>query len=126
MTARWGWFLAVSLLISLTMTVGTQFIFLEKSFFREIGFGATGAWGGFANYAPALQKPLYLNSIITTLRVAAAATLGCLLLGFPLAYVIARATGRLAIVMLSGILLTSLVSAPIKVLGLTIIFSKEG
>jgi ABC-type spermidine/putrescine transport system permease subunit II len=126
MTARWGWFLAVSLLISLTMTVGTQFIFLEKSFFREIGFGATGAWVGFANYAAALQKPLYLNSIITTLRVAAAATLGCLLLGFPLAYVIARATGRLAIVMLSGILLTSLVSAPIKVLGLTIIFSKEG
>jgi len=126
MTARWGWFLAVPLLISLAMTVGTQYIFLEKSFFHELGFGGTGAWVGFANYATALQKPLYVHSIVTTLRVAAAATLGCLLLGYPLAYVIARATGRLAMVMLSGILLTSLVSAPIKVLGLIIIFSKEG
>jgi ABC-type spermidine/putrescine transport system permease subunit II len=126
MTARWGWFLAVPLLISLAMTVGTQFIFLEKSFFHEMGFGSTGALVGFANYAAALQKPVYVNSILTTLRVAAAATLGCLLLGYPLAYVIARATGRMAIIMLTGILLASFVSAPIKVLGLTIIFSKEG
>ena len=126
MTARWGWFLAVPLLISLAMTVGTQFIFLEKSFFYELGYGKTGVLVGFANYAAALQNPLNINSIITTLRVAAVATVGCLLLGYPLAYVIARATGRWTIIMLSGILLTSLVSAPIKVLGLIIIFSKEG
>jgi ABC-type spermidine/putrescine transport system permease subunit I len=126
MTARWGWFLAIPLLISLAMTVGTQFIFLEKSFFREMGFGQTGELVALANYAEVLQKPLYINSIITTVRVAAAATLGCLLLGYPLAYVIARATGRSAMWMLSGVLLTSLVSSPIKVLGLIIIFTKEG
>ena len=126
MTARWGWFLVVPLLVSLAMTVGTQFIFLEKSFFREMGLGETGALVGFANYVAALQKPLYVNSIITTLRVSAGATLGCLLLGYPLAYVIARASGPWAIFMLSSVLLTSLVSSPIKVLGLIIIFSKEG
>jgi ABC-type spermidine/putrescine transport system permease subunit I len=126
MTARWGWFLAVPLLISLVMTVGTQFIFIEKSFFQELGFGQTGAWVGFANYGAVLHKPLYVNSIVTTVRVAALGTFACLILAYPLAYVIARATGRVAIAMLSGILLTSLVSAPIKVLGLIIIFSKEG
>ena len=126
MTARWGLFLFIPLAISLTLTVGTQFIFIEKSFFRELGLGQIGEPVGLANYAVALQNPLYLSSIITTLRVAMLATLGCLLLGYPLAYVIARTGGRLAIVMLAGVLLTSLVSAPIKVLGLIIIFNKEG
>lgn len=126
MNARWGWFLAIPLAVSLVMTVGTQFIFIEKSFFRELGFGQTGPFVGLANFAAALQKPLYLDSIVTTLRVSAAATLGCLLLGYPLAYAIARSGGRSAMLMLSGVLLTSLVSAPIKVLGLIIIFSNEG
>ncbi len=126
MTARWGWFIAIPLAISLGMTVGTHFIFLEKSFFRELGLGETGAWVGFANYLAVLQKPIYLNSMVTTLRVSIAATIGCLLLGYPLAYVIARASGRAATILLSGVLLSSLVSAPIKVLGLIIIFSREG
>jgi ABC-type spermidine/putrescine transport system permease subunit II len=126
MTARWGWFLIVPLAISLALTVGTQFIFIEKSLFRELGFGRTGPIVGFANYVTAFQNPLYLGSILTTLRVSVFATIGCLLLGYPLAYVIARTGGRLAIIMLTGVLLTSLVSAPIKVLGLIIIFSKEG
>jgi ABC-type spermidine/putrescine transport system permease subunit I len=126
MTARWGWFLFIPLTVSLVLTVGTQFIFIEKSFFRELGLGQTGAAVGFANYVAALQNPLYFNSVVTTLRVSALATVGCLLLGYPLAYVIARSGGRWATVMLSGVLLTSLVSAPIKVLGLIIIFSKEG
>ena len=126
MTTRWGWFLIVPLSLSLVLTVGTQFIFIEKSFFRELGLGQVGSFVGFANYAAALHNPLYLNSIVTTLRVSGLATIGCLLLGYPLAYVIARIGGRWAIVMLTGILLSSLVSAPIKVLGLIIIFSKEG
>ncbi len=126
MTARWGWFLAIPLAISLAMTVGTQFIFLEKSFLRELGFGQTGSLVGFANYIQALHRTLYVDSIITTLRVAAGATLGCFLLSYPLAYAIARASGRIAMMLLSGVLLTSMVSSPIKVLGLIIIFSKAG
>jgi ABC-type spermidine/putrescine transport system permease subunit II len=126
MNARWGLFLVVPLAISLALTVGTHFIFIEKSFFRELNFGQTGPLVGFANYLAALKNPLYLNSIATTLRVSACATVACLLLGYPLAYAIARAAGLKALLMLSGVLLTSLVSAPIKVLGLIIIFSKEG
>ncbi len=126
MSARWGWFLVVPLALSLALTIGTHFIFLEKSFFREMGFGNTGPMVGLANYLAVLQRPIYVDSIITTLRVAAVATLGCLVLAYPLAYVIARATGGWAILMLSGVLLTSLVSTPIKVLGLIIIFNKEG
>ena len=126
MTARWGWFLAVPLAISLALTAGTQFIFIEKSFFRELGFGQVGPMVGFANYVAALRNPLYLDSIVTTLRVSVLATVGCLLIGYPLAYLIARIGGRRAIAMLTSVLLTSLVSAPIKVLGLIIIFSKDG
>ena len=126
MTARWGWFLIVPLLFSLVVTCGTQFIFLEKSFFQEMGYGRTGALVGFSNYAAALQNPLYLSSAVTTLRVAAVTTIACVLLAYPLAYTIARATGPKAMLMLGGVLLTSLVSTPIKVLGLIIIFGKDG
>jgi ABC-type spermidine/putrescine transport system permease subunit I len=125
MTVRWVWFLVIPLLISLALALGTQFIFLEKSFFLELGLGQTGAFVGLHNYVVALHNKLYLSSIATTLRVSAFATIGCLLLAYPLAYSIARATGRWAMFMLSGVLLTSLVSAPIKVLGLIIIFSQE-
>ena len=125
MNVRWGWFLVIPLVLSLALVLGTQSIFLEKSFFREMGLGQTGAFAGLENYVKALNNRIYVNSIVTTLRVAAFATIACLLLAYPLAYAIARASGRWAMLMLSGVLLTSLVSAPIKVLGLIIIFGKE-
>ncbi len=126
MTTRWGWFLVIPLLFSLAVTGGTQFIFLEKSFMQEMGYGRTGALVGFDNYVQALRNPVYLSSAVTTLRVAAITTIACILLAYPLAYAIARASGGAAMLMLGGILLTSLVTTPIKVLGLIIIFAKDG
>ena len=126
MTAPWGRFLVVPLAISVALTVGTQFIFLEKSFLQELGYGRTGSFVGLANYVAALQNSLYVDSTLVTLRVSAVATAGCLLLAYPLAYAIARKSGFASMLMLGGVLLTSLVTSPIKVLGLIIIFSKEG
>ena len=126
MTARWGWFLVIPLLLSLVVTGGTQYIFLEKSFMQEMGYGRTGAWIGFDNFVQALRNPVYLSSAVVTVRVAAITTLACILLAYPLAYAIARASGPVAMLMLGGILLTSLVTTPIKVLGLIIIFAKDG
>ena len=126
MTVRWGWFLVIPLLISLAFTGGTQVIFLEKSFFRDLGYGQIGAAVGFANYWAVLKAPLYVESIVTTLRVSALSTIGCILFGYPVAYAIARMRGRWATVMLSSVLVVSLVTEPIKVLGLMIIFERDG
>jgi ABC-type spermidine/putrescine transport system permease subunit II len=126
MTARWGYFIAIPLLVSLAFTCGTLSLFLGKSFFEDLGLGQVGAGVGLANYWAALGNPLYRESLGTTLGVSTFASIGCVLFGYPLAYAIARAPGHWSAVMLSGALVASLVTAPIKVLGLIIIFQKEG
>jgi putrescine transport system permease protein len=56
----------------------------------------------FSNYAFLFTDPLYISAYLYSLRVAAVSTLLCLLLGYPMAYVIARAQGswRSALLML--------------------------
>ena len=125
MKAPWGWFLIVPLVICCALLAATQFSFLEKSFFQELGFGLPGPAVGFDNYIAVLRSPFYRNAIETTIVVAGAATAGCIVLAYPLAYTIARMSSRWSLVLLAFILLASLVSAPIKVLGLIIIFGKE-
>jgi putative spermidine/putrescine transport system permease protein len=126
MKARWHWFVLVPLALSLGLIVATQFAFLDKSFYKELGFGMTGPVVGLANYVSVLRSPLYRNVIETTFWLSAVATAGCILFAYPLAYRIARMSSRWSIVMLTAVLLASLVSVPIKVLGLIIIFGKDG
>ena len=50
------------------------------------------AWrGGFHNYAFLFGDPLYVRAYLNSLRIAAAATVICLVIGYPMAYAIARA-----------------------------------
>ena len=54
----------------------------------------------FANYRFILDDTLYLVSYLASLEVAAISTLLCLVVGYPIAYAIARARGRLQLVLL--------------------------
>jgi len=61
------------------------------------------AWQGSAgNYWFLAADPLYLKAYLSSLRIAAVATLICLVIGYPMAYAIARApeAWRLALVLL--------------------------
>jgi putrescine transport system permease protein len=58
-----------------------------------------------ANYAFLVQDPLYLSAYLSSLKVAAVATLLCLLLGYPMAYGIARAAPGVRTVLLFLIVL---------------------
>ena len=49
------------------------------------------------NYAFLFTDPLYISAYLYSLKVAAVSTLFCLLLGYPMAYVIARAAGTGAV-----------------------------
>ncbi len=53
-----------------------------------------------ANYRFILDDALYLVSYLASIKVAAVSTLFCLLIGYPIAYAIARARGRLQLVLL--------------------------
>jgi len=59
----------------------------------------------FANYRFILDDALYLVSYLASIKVAAVATLLCLLVGYPIAYAIARAKGRLQVVLLLLVIL---------------------
>ena len=52
------------------------------------------------HYRRVFTTPLYLRVLGTTFRTAATVTIVCLLLGYPLAYVMARRGGRLAVALL--------------------------
>src|SRR5471030_3556475 len=47
---------------------------------------------GFENFARLFTDKLYVAAWLSSLRIAAVSTLGCLILGYPMAYAIARAT----------------------------------
>jgi putative spermidine/putrescine transport system permease protein len=56
-----------------------------------------------ANYQRVLGSPLYLRVMATTFKTSLIVTLACLVLGYPLAYVMARRGGRFAGVLLAVI-----------------------
>jgi len=64
-----------------------------------ISFGERGPYGGvepgfYLDSYQELTNPLYVNIFIVTLRMALIGTLGCLILGYPLAYFLATRAGR--------------------------------
>ena len=57
------------------------------------------------NYRFLVEDALYLLSYLTSLRIAFVATLLCLVIGYPIAYAIARARGRVQLVLLMLVIL---------------------
>jgi len=60
------------------------------SFYTNVSGGYLERTLTLENYLRLLQEPLYRERLVFTLRIAAVTTLACLLLGYPLAYRLAR------------------------------------
>jgi len=126
MKARWHWILLPSLLLSLGLLLASQIAFLRGGFFRDLRLGRMGTDFTLANYERFFTDPLYLDSLILTVRLSLTVALLTLLVGFPIAYVLARLKSRWTLVLLAGIIAASFITIVIKVLGLIIIFSSGG
>lgn len=68
-----------------------------------------------SNYAHLLRDPLYFAAFLSSLKIAAVSTVLCLLLGYPMAYAIARAPSRWRILLLMLIILPFWTSFLIRV-----------
>ena len=77
--------------------------------------GAHGIDASADNFRLLISDPLYLQAYLGSLRIAGVATLLCLLIGFPLAYAIARADARWRLPLLMGIVLPFWTSFLIRV-----------
>ncbi|MBS98373.1 MAG: putrescine ABC transporter permease PotH [Oceanospirillaceae bacterium] len=67
------------------------------------------------NYLLLLDDSLYVAAYINSLKIAFFSTLGCLLLGYPMAYAMARSSGRAQTILLLLIMLPSWTSFLIRV-----------
>ena len=126
MKARWDLILLPSLVVMLVLLGASQYVFLKGSFFRDLGLGRTGDVLEATNYLRFFTDRFYLRVLWITTKVSLLATVFTLLLGYPLAYVIARMRSRWAMVLLAGVVVTTFVTIVIKVFGLIIIFGAEG
>ena len=126
MNTRWELILLPSFLIVGILIVASQFIFLEGSFYKDLGLGRTGTELQLTNYIRFFTDSFYLNTLWITVKTSGLATIFTMVLGFPVAYLIARMRSRWSMLLLAGIVVATFVTIVIKVFGLIIIFSADG
>jgi putative spermidine/putrescine transport system permease protein len=122
----WRWLLWPALGVSFLLFALPQVFFIAMGLHRNLGFGRISESYSLVNYGRILTDPLYLSSFVLTLRLSLAVTVIGLVLGFPTAYVLARAGARWASFLVSVLLISSFITVVIKVLGLIVILSQNG
>jgi len=80
----------------------------------------------FENYLRFFTDPYYLNVLFTTVRVALLCTLVCLVMGFPLAYVLARTRSRYKNVLVMLVILPLFVGNAVRAAGWMTLFGSRG
>jgi putative spermidine/putrescine transport system permease protein len=78
------------------------------------------------NYVKFFADPYYTGVLWTTLRVAALCTLACLIMGLPLAYVLARTQSRFKNVMIMLVVLPLFVGNAVRAAGWMTLFGTKG
>src|SRR5260370_41984486 len=77
------------------------------------------------NYVKFFADPYYTRVLWTTLRVAALCTLACLIMGLPLAYVLARTQSRFKNVLIMLVVLPLFVGNAVRAAGWMTLFRSE-
>jgi putative spermidine/putrescine transport system permease protein len=124
--AHWGVFLWPPLVLSLVLFVLPQASFIWMSFHKNLGFGQISEALTLDNYTLVLSDSFYLGSLGFTIYLSLIVTAVCLIVGFPTAYVLARARARWGSVFISILLVSSFITVVIKALGLIVILSQNG
>ncbi|UZF91110.1 ABC transporter permease [Bosea sp. NBC_00550] len=78
------------------------------------------------NYVKFFTDPYYLNVLLRTVRVAVICTLACLILGFPLAYVLARTQSRFKNLLIIAVVLPLFVGNAVRAAGWMTAFGNKG
>jgi len=86
----------------------------------QVEFGWTTS-----NYGSIFQS-LYLNTILRSFELSAGATLGCLVLGFPVALTIARARGRRQVLLLLAVMVPFWTSFVVRTYGVFNVIADNG
>ena len=89
-----------------------------------ITFKTTFGWT-LENYRR-LNNDIYIHTIIRSLAMSAGATIGCLLVGYPVAYTIARSRGRVQTLLLLGVMVPFWTSFVVRTYAWVNLLSNDG
>jgi putative spermidine/putrescine transport system permease protein len=81
---------------------------------------------GFGQFASFLSDPFSWRVIGNTLRIAGLVTLVCLLIGYPVAFALARAKGLAQVVLLTSIILPLSIGVVVKAFAWQIVLRRDG
>ncbi len=123
---RWWLYLAPPLAFVLFFLLASQLPFIHSSFFKDLRLGRVGTDVTIVNYVTLAFDPFYVNAAVTTVKLSAIVAVLTLLMGFPVAYILARMRSKWSLVLLATVVTTSFITIVIKVLGIIIIFSANG
>lgn len=101
-------------------------LFFLYPVFEVFWLGFTDPHPGLAGYREFFSHGFYLDALLRTFRVAFFVTLACLLLGYPTACIVARASGRLAPYLLAAITIAFWTSYLVKAYAWMIILGGNG
>src|SRR5262249_11603629 len=118
MKARWELVLLPPLIISLVLLLASQLVFLKGSLQHDLGMGVMAPGLTLDNFREIFTDPYFLSSLWLSISVSTLAMVITLLIAFPAAYAIARMEGRLSIVLIAAVVVSSFLTIVVKVLGL--------
>jgi putative spermidine/putrescine transport system permease protein len=122
----WRLLLIVPLVVSLLLFAVPQYFFISTSFHENLGYGKFSEAFTLVNYHRIFTDSLYLAALWRTLVLSALTALFCLVLGFPVAYVLARAQSRWTSFLLGLLVAATFITPVVKDLGLIILLSQGG
>jgi putative spermidine/putrescine transport system permease protein len=125
--------------LTATTLVGPATIFVAVSLFGPLAILLRYSLNGFteatktmveavtlANYVRFFTDPYYTAILFTTVRIAVLVTIACLVLGFPLAYVVARTQSRFKNLLIMSIVLPLFVGNAVRAAGWMVVFGNKG
>ena len=125
--------------LTATALLGPATVFIAVSLFGPLAILARYSLNAFApatktmveavtwaNYVTFFTDPYYTAILLTTVRIAVLVTAACLVLGFPLAYVVARTESRFKNLLIMAIVLPLFVGNAVRAAGWMVVFGNKG
>ena len=122
----WRLLLIAPLVVSLMLFAVPQYFFISTSFHHNLGYGRIDEAFSMENYTRIFTDALFLQALARTVWLSAVTAVVCLVLGFPVAYVLARAQSKWTPLLLGVLVAATFITPVVKDLGLIILLSKNG
>lgn len=126
MHTKWGLFVVPAVAALSVLFIAPQAFLAVQSLHPNLGLGRVGTDWTLANYARIFADPHYLDTLLRTIWLSAVTTICCLVLGYPVAYFLARTQARYRGVLMLLVIAPLLITIVVRSLGWIVLLSDSG